>query len=229
MSKSDTEAYIRDSAIRHGIDPNIALAVARSEGLNKYSGDYGTSFGPYQLHYGGSGIPGMNTKGIGDAFTKDTGLDARDPSTVRQQIDYTMDQVRKGGWGPWHGAARSGIYGYAGVGKVPAASDASSPLLSLLGIGSAHAAEAMNLQRSAVGVNAGAAGPTTNNTASSQVNIGSMAFNTQATDAKGIAKDIKPALDRKFISTPANYGLWAVLLAIAGLSMVHGPIIHLLT
>lgn len=149
MTRDQTEAYIRQSAINHGIDPNVAVAVARSEGLNKYTGDYGTSFGPFQLHYGGSGIPGMNSRGLGDAFTKDTGLDARNPATVRQQIDYAMEQVRKGGWGPWHGAAHVGIYGYAGVGPMPS----QSALSTFLGVTPAQAAEAARRMRSPSGGN----------------------------------------------------------------------------
>jgi uncharacterized membrane protein YgcG len=45
---------ITKTAKKYGIDPNIALRVARSEGgLSQYAkpGDKGTSFGPFQLHY----------------------------------------------------------------------------------------------------------------------------------------------------------------------------------
>jgi hypothetical protein len=80
--------------------------VARSEGLNAYQGDHdatgrATSFGPFQLHYAGTGK--HTSPGLGEEFTKRTGLDARDPVTVRQQIDFALDEARKGGWGPWHG------------------------------------------------------------------------------------------------------------------------------
>jgi hypothetical protein len=37
-----------------GVDPRAALAVAGQEGLSGGIGDYGTSFGPFQLHYGGA-------------------------------------------------------------------------------------------------------------------------------------------------------------------------------
>jgi peptidase M15-like protein len=37
-----------------GVDPRAALAVAAQEGLSDGIGDQGTSFGPFQLHYGGA-------------------------------------------------------------------------------------------------------------------------------------------------------------------------------
>jgi predicted transcriptional regulator len=54
-SRAEMAAHIRAAAAARGIDPNIALRVAQSEGLNKYAGDpdaFGkpTSFGPFQLH-----------------------------------------------------------------------------------------------------------------------------------------------------------------------------------
>ncbi len=106
-----TEAYIREAAIKRRINPDVAVAVARSEGLNNYIGDKGTSFGPFQLHYKNN-IPGLSNAGLGDEFTKATGLHARDPNTVKQQVDFALDQALRGGWGPWHGyrgGARDGL------------------------------------------------------------------------------------------------------------------------
>jgi hypothetical protein len=37
-----------------GLDPQAVLAVAKQEGLGGGIGDNGTSFGPFQLHYGGA-------------------------------------------------------------------------------------------------------------------------------------------------------------------------------
>lgn len=95
--------YIREQAPRWGISPDQALAVARSEGLNSYVGDRGSSFGPFQLHYGNVASGGMAVGGLGDDFTKKTGLDARDPSTTKQQIDFALEYASKNGWGAWHG------------------------------------------------------------------------------------------------------------------------------
>jgi len=101
--RSAVERYIVEAAVRRGIDPQVALAVARSEGLYGYVGDRGSSFGPYQLHYGGMAGGGMAQKGLGDEFTKKTGLDARDQSTTRSQIDFALDWAKSHGWGAWHG------------------------------------------------------------------------------------------------------------------------------
>lgn len=99
----EASAYIVQAAQKRGIDPNVALRVARSEGLNQYTGDEGSSFGPFQLHYGNVAPGGNRVGGLGDVFTQRTGLDARDPRTWRQQIDFSLDEASKGGWGPWHG------------------------------------------------------------------------------------------------------------------------------
>jgi hypothetical protein len=108
---SQVRQYIRSAAVARGIDPDIALKVAESEGLHRYTGDQGTSFGPYQLHYAGG--TGRNaTGGLGNEFTRKTGLDARDPSTWKAQVDFSLDQAKRGGWGPWHGwrgPARAGL------------------------------------------------------------------------------------------------------------------------
>jgi hypothetical protein len=119
VSYEDKEAlkqYIRYAAASRGIDPEVAVKVAMSEGLNTYVGDNGSSFGPYQLHYGNVAAGGNQVGGLGDTFTQQTGLDARDPATIQAQIDFTLDQAKRSGWGPWHGAARVGVGNYTGIG-----------------------------------------------------------------------------------------------------------------
>lgn len=103
-SPAEKEAFIRVEAVRRGIDPNVAVAVSKSEGFNNYVGDKGTSFGAFQLHYKNN-IPGLSNSGLGDVFTKQTGFDARDPATERRQIQFALDQAKSGGrgWAPWHG------------------------------------------------------------------------------------------------------------------------------
>jgi hypothetical protein len=115
---AEMEAYIRKAALARGIDPNIAVAVAKSEGLYDYVGDRGSSFGPFQLHYGGVASGGNAVGGLGDTFTKRTGLNARDPSTWPQQVDFALDEARKSGWGAWHGW--KGLP-RAGIGAMPSA------------------------------------------------------------------------------------------------------------
>lgn len=113
------EDYIERAAIARGMDPEIALRVARSEGLRGYVGDEGSSFGPFQLHYGNVAGGGNRVSGLGDVFTQQTGLDARDPTTWRHQVDFSLDQAAKGGWGPWHGWKGSQWAGIPGDHKTP--------------------------------------------------------------------------------------------------------------
>ncbi|WP_424362961.1 hypothetical protein [Methylocystis parvus] len=108
--------YIVEAAARRGIDPAAALRVAKSEGLNEYTGDGGSSFGPFQLHYGGVASGGNRVAGLGDDFTKATGLDARDPNTWKAQVDFALDHAAKHGWGAFHGAANMGFDDFAGIG-----------------------------------------------------------------------------------------------------------------
>lgn len=108
-SVSNMTSYIRQAASARGIDPNIAVRVARSEGLapnvwqsnviNK-RGQRETSYGPFQLLVGG---------GLGDKFQKMYGASPADKSTWRQQIDFALDEAATGGWSPWYGAAKVGV------------------------------------------------------------------------------------------------------------------------
>lgn len=114
--------YVRRQAQALGIDPDIAERVARSEALNVFrtdvpdlGGDERSSFGPLQLHYAGLS-KNMPNPGLGDEFTRTTGLDARNPATWRQQIDFGLGYAAKHGWGSWMGAKNSGIPNFAGIG-----------------------------------------------------------------------------------------------------------------
>lgn len=49
-----TSAQIALWAKQRGLDPAAVLSVAQQEGLGGGVGDNGTSFGPWQLHYGGA-------------------------------------------------------------------------------------------------------------------------------------------------------------------------------
>ncbi|CAN7582012.1 lytic murein transglycosylase [Rhizobium leguminosarum] len=132
--------YIRQGSLARGIDPNYSLRVAGHEGLNVFDpsspdhgGDEGSSFGPFQLHYAGRS-KSMPNPGLGDEFTKATGLHASDPSTWKQQIDFSLDWARKHGWSPWMGAKAEGITGMMGIGNAPpqqqaAAGMPSAPLI----------------------------------------------------------------------------------------------------
>ena len=114
-------AKITSKANEWGIDPNIAVRVWQSEGptstLNfMQPGDYvagkPTSGGPFQFHTGGAGS-------VGTEYERATGYSVYDPSHIDQYLDFTFKWVRQNGWGPWHGAARVGIYGKTGVRNIP--------------------------------------------------------------------------------------------------------------
>jgi hypothetical protein len=109
--------YIRERAPLYGVDAETAVKIADSEGLNNPYGDRGSSFGPFQLHYGGikEAGAGMQGAGLGDAFTKETGLDAKDGTTWRQQVDYSLRHAADGGWGPWHGRHTAGVGEWEGI------------------------------------------------------------------------------------------------------------------
>jgi hypothetical protein len=120
---SEVENYIRQTAQRFGIEPDAAVAAARTEGLapgvwqsrvartgRGSEGGQEASFGPFQLYMGG---------GLGNEFQKATGLDPRDPSTWKQQVDFSLEHAaRIGQWydptpgskaGPWFGPRDKGL------------------------------------------------------------------------------------------------------------------------
>jgi hypothetical protein len=117
-SQAEKEASIRATAIKYGIDPNVAMRVARSEGFNSFLGDNGTSGGAFQLHV----TPGHRGGHLGDTFQQQTGLDPLDRNNERQGIEYILQWVSKHGWDPngqgMHGATNSGISNMQGIGTV---------------------------------------------------------------------------------------------------------------
>lgn len=54
MSRTELASYVQAKAPGLGLDPAAVLAVASQEGAGGGIGDAGTSFGPWQLHYGGA-------------------------------------------------------------------------------------------------------------------------------------------------------------------------------
>ncbi|MDX1158453.1 phage tail tape measure protein [Sinorhizobium medicae] len=112
----DIASYITQAAAKRGIDPDIALRVAKSEGgLNSWNlqsnyvknGVREPSFGPFQLYKGG---------GLGNKFMAQTGLDPADASAGPAGIDFALDEARKSGWGAWYGAKKAGIGNFEGIG-----------------------------------------------------------------------------------------------------------------
>ena len=118
---SVVQKYIIDSARQRGIDPEIALRVAKSEGLSpgvwqsniRKNGNREPSYGPFQLLVGGkgTGFP----EGLGNDFLRRTGKSPSDPSTWKEQIDFSLDHASRNGWGAWYGAAKAGVGDFDGV------------------------------------------------------------------------------------------------------------------
>ena len=113
-SQAEKEDFIRAEAVKRGIDPDVAVRVAKSEGLADFVGDNGTSFGAFQLHV----TPGGRGGAVGDQFRAATGLDLSDPANERASIQFALDNARRNGWADYHGAARVGIGNWAGIGAM---------------------------------------------------------------------------------------------------------------
>lgn len=118
---NEGEAFIRSEAPRRGINADIAITVAMSEGGTMPPGlvgkfDTGWSFWQYQLHYGGPDYPQYGTvAGMGNTFTKVTGWKPGDAAAWKDAARYALDHARLYGWGAWYGAAAQGITGYRGI------------------------------------------------------------------------------------------------------------------
>lgn len=119
---SEVETYIRQRAEALGHDPDVAVEVARHEGLQPgvwqsnvkaKNGVREPSFGPFQLLVGGeeTGFPA----GMGNEFMQETGQNPADPSTWQQQVDFVMDKLPQTGWRPFYGADAAGVADFEGV------------------------------------------------------------------------------------------------------------------
>src|SRR5262245_41906496 len=92
------KGFISREALKRNIDPDVAVRLALSEGLGRNTwqsrirdrsdpSGYEPSFGPFQL----------NVHGLGGLFEKTTGKSVRDPSTVLDQIRFSLDQAKRSG------------------------------------------------------------------------------------------------------------------------------------
>jgi murein DD-endopeptidase MepM/ murein hydrolase activator NlpD len=128
----DVEGYIRQAASKRGIDPDVAIRVAQSEGglvpARRGTFKTGSSWYPFQLHWGGPGYEHLGTTaGLGNSFTAQTGYQPGDPTAWRAATDYALDAAAKSGWGAWYGARNQGITGYQGINRNAAAAAAPAP------------------------------------------------------------------------------------------------------
>ena len=207
----EIEQKIRAAAILRGIDPQIAVNAAKGEGLYSYKSAVPgeESYGPFQFHYGGRGQRGALAKpGMGDDFTRDTGLHAEDPATVDAQIAYFLDHIAKThSWAPlssWKGPANAGLtnarpVGMMPIGAAPAAAlpSASSLPPNAMQPGAKTVATTSNITNQNEG----------NRTSSTEVHIGEIKVNApNAKDTPGSMREIGPALKRSVTAGAANYG-----------------------
>jgi hypothetical protein len=112
-SQTEKEQFIRSEAAKRGINPNVAMEVARREGFNNFVSTIPgeTSYGAYQLHV----TPGGRGGHLGDQFKSKTGLDPSDPRNERAGIQFALDDVTRNGWTAFHGAKNNGIGKWAGI------------------------------------------------------------------------------------------------------------------
>lgn len=109
---TEVEAYIRASAIARGIDPDVAVQIAKTEGgVNdpyrksevKVGGGTENSVGPFQLYMGG---------GLGNEALR-AGIDPR--KDWKAGVDFALDTAaKKKSWADWHGARDNNISNTAG-------------------------------------------------------------------------------------------------------------------
>lgn len=119
--------FIRDIAQSYDVDPDTAVAVARSEGLNSFASTVPgeQSYGAFQLNM----LPGS----MGSQFQKETGLNPADPSNEIATIDYALRRASTEGWSAFHGARAAGIPNFAGIGRTQMADDSDGDLLGAWG------------------------------------------------------------------------------------------------
>jgi hypothetical protein len=118
--------YIRQAAVKRGIDPDYALRVARGEGglSNPFRhgegpapksqdpslGPLENSIGPFQLYVSGTGA------GLGDRAVA-AGIDPT--KNWQGGVDFALDEARRKGWDQWYGAKAQGITGMMGINGAP--------------------------------------------------------------------------------------------------------------
>jgi hypothetical protein len=123
-SASEMEAFIRAEAIARGIDPSSAVASRRARGSSPISiRRAGRASSRASSRSDRSSLTtGANGKSLGDKFTSQTGLDARDPSTWqgRSRSRSTRRSAAAGGRGTGGratGGPESGRAAAAGGGR----------------------------------------------------------------------------------------------------------------
>lgn len=96
------KATIRARAPHYGVRPEFAIMVAQLESGSGRTmvGDEHSSFGPFQLHYGGRSRR-FPHGGLGDVFTHQTKLHAWDSSSWQAQVDFALAHFAMGDGPQW--------------------------------------------------------------------------------------------------------------------------------
>jgi hypothetical protein len=113
VTNAQIEKMIIATAKKYGIDPDVALMVWKSEGLNSYQSQVKVgadskvksvngmeaSWGPFQLYTGG---------GLGNDYETKYGVKLADDNTeegIARQIDFALNNAASSGkgWAPWYG------------------------------------------------------------------------------------------------------------------------------
>lgn len=176
-SQADKEAFIRAEAVRLKIDPAQAMRVAKSEGFTSFYGDKDALGNPTSFGAFQLHRPGVGRNTADGLGTAFTKQTGLDPSDPKNEAATITFALER--------AARAGWGDWHGWKGAPFA-----------GI-------------SGGGAGLSAAGSSDNRRSSSSttdVHIGTITVNTQATDAPGIAKDIGPAIKRDLFVQQSNNG-----------------------
>ena len=99
---AEVSPVVVDEAKKQGLNPGVVLNIVKAEYGNgsKYVGDDGSSGSPLQLHYGNTSSMYPHP-GLGNAFTKKTGLDARDPAHWEGATRFGIQKMAEQGLTPW--------------------------------------------------------------------------------------------------------------------------------
>lgn len=117
MADPNTVAqYIWRRSRELGINPNMALGIARFEGLNPNtlgSTTYGNpdaagySFGPFQLYSGSRDPSKIAPGGLAYEFKEKYGV-APSKDNWQQQVDFSLETMKSRGVTPWHAVRDQG-------------------------------------------------------------------------------------------------------------------------
>jgi hypothetical protein len=121
--------YIQQASMARGIDPGTAIQVALHEGFAQgqpaQRGTFptGSSWWPFQLHYGGQGYEQYGTvAGLGNDFTQKTGWQPGDPRAWQAATDFALDTAVQRGWYPtFYGSQPAGVSRWQGLPQAKAA------------------------------------------------------------------------------------------------------------